>query len=53
MLKYFDNTFYKFLFGFLLILSISFGILYIVKQWGGGAGTDTQTETVQVDQSQN
>jgi hypothetical protein len=31
MLKYFDNTFFKFLFGFLLILIISFAVLLATR----------------------
>jgi len=32
--KYFDNTFFKFLFGFLAILAISFLLLFFTQIWG-------------------
>jgi hypothetical protein len=31
--KYFDSTFFKFLFGFLAILAISFLLLFITQIW--------------------
>jgi hypothetical protein len=34
MAKYFDNTFFKFLFGFLGILGVSFTLLYITQYFG-------------------
>ena len=34
MLKYFDNTFFKFLFGFLAILAVSFALLVATQWWG-------------------
>jgi hypothetical protein len=34
MFKYFDHTFFKFFFGFLVILAISFLILYATNRWG-------------------
>lgn len=32
MSKYFDNTFFKFLFGFLVILALSFLFLYVTDR---------------------
>jgi len=41
MMKYFDNTFFKFLFGFLVILAISFSILFAVEYYQDKQELDT------------
>ncbi len=49
MTKYFDSTFFRFLFGFLAILAISFALLYASQRWGGAY--DTHTSYVEADAS--
>jgi hypothetical protein len=53
MLKLFDNTFFKFFFGFIFILLISFGILYVTQNWGKEDKPDTIFETSSQPASQN
>jgi hypothetical protein len=36
MFKYFDNTFFKFLFGFLTILAVSFIFIFLTQVWSEG-----------------
>lgn len=49
MAKYFDPTFFKFLKGFLVILCVSFLILYVSQRWGtdpqGGGYVETDAST--------
>jgi hypothetical protein len=49
MLKYFDNDFFKFMFGFLAILAVSFGLIYASLIWGDAF--DTHTSYVEADAS--
>lgn len=35
MFKYFDTTFFKFLFGFIAILAVSFALLLAIRYFGG------------------
>jgi len=49
MLKYFDSDFFKFMFGFLAILAISFGLIYASLKWG--SVFDTHTSYVEADAS--
>ena len=53
MIKLFDNTFFKFFFGFLFILSISFTILYITEGWAKEDSPDTFFETSSQPAGQN
>lgn len=39
MVNPFDRSFFRFFFGFVLILALSFFILYAVGQWGGSLDT--------------
>lgn len=40
MAQYFDNTFYRFFFSFLLILAASFGLLFATQYWSDQADPD-------------
>ncbi len=51
MLKYFDNTFFKFLFGFLAILAVSFAVLLFTQWWGeqqATANTNNAGASIQI-----
>ncbi len=53
MLKYFDNTFFKFLFGFLGILFISLAFLVATQYWGDTESAQDQKYTeVEINQVQ-
>lgn len=53
MLKYFDNTFFKFLFGFLGILFISLALLVVTQYWGNKNSEQNQIYTeVEINQVQ-
>lgn len=45
MLKYFDNTFFKFLFGFLAILAVSFALLIATQWWGNTQATASPNDS--------
>jgi len=40
MRKYFDHTFFRFLFGFLAILALSFALLFFVERWNTNTNPD-------------
>ncbi|HTK33414.1 MAG TPA: hypothetical protein VL335_02630 [Candidatus Paceibacterota bacterium] len=40
MVNPFDKSFFRFFFGFVLILALSFFVLYAVGQWGGSLDTE-------------
>jgi Trk-type K+ transport system membrane component len=40
MRKYFDHTFFRFFFGFLAILVVSFALLFFVEHWTNKANPD-------------
>lgn len=50
MLKYFDNTFFKFLFGFLAILAVSFSLLLFTQWWENraAAASPRNAQTIQI-----
>ena len=45
MVNPFDRTFFKFLFGFLIILGLSFCVLFFANQSAGSTAVDTSALT--------
>ena len=46
MVNPFDRTFFKFLFGFIIILALSFCVLFFANQSAGSTAVDTDSLTV-------
>jgi len=47
MFKYFDRAFFRFFFGFVAILAISFIVMIVTVQWGGDPQTAATAESSQ------